>query len=1108
MAEVQTLAQLVVVGSSAGGIEALSTLVGTLPADFPAPIVIAQHIDPARESHLADILGRRGKLPVRTIIEETKLQPGVIFVVPANRHVEVSDSHVRVRAVRADGPIPSVDLLLTSAATAYGERLIAIILTGSGSDGAAGAREVNAAGGTVIIQNPATAPYPAMPQSLAPTTVDIIADIENIGPILTDLLTNAQEPTRLTEERALRTFLDQLRARSGIDFNSYKTPTIMRRLQRRMVATGSARLTDYIRFLQKNPDEYRRLVSSFLIKVTEFFRDPALFAYLRESILPTLIEEARQRGNELRFWSAGCATGEEAYSLAILLCDLLGEELPDFNVRIFATDLDDDAIAFARRGVYPAAVLANLPPDLVERYFIPVNGDYEVRKQLRVLTVFGQHDLGQRASFPRIDLELCRNVLIYFTPDLQKRALQLFTFSLRDGGYLVLGKSETTSPLSDYFTIEQPQLKVYRRQGDRTLFPPTRYRDMPAPVPAIRPAGPRALVGIEQSRAQRDAQHTRIAREKFESLLLGLPAGIVVVDRRYDIQAINNAARRLFGIHSAAVGEDFLHLARNIPAVPLRAAIDAAFRGETAGVGEELATTEMATGAVRYLELACYPQKLSDGAEPIDAALVTVLDVTEKVRERRALEETVAHQRAETERLETLMKRLAEANRQLLDANQDLSNSNVEMRSANEEFLVASEEAQAATEEIETLNEELQATNEELETLNEELQATVEELNTTNDDLQARTAELQEIAVSLELQRQASETEKQRLETILGGIGDAVLVVAHTGTTTLANARYRELFGDPEVSFVAEDEEGQTLPPEAIPQQRAARGESFSMQFTTSAPDGTRRWFEANGQPLASASERSGVLVIRDITERSLRRMQDEFLAIASHELRTPLTSLSGYLQMLVRLYGDAAGDERPRRYATLALGQAQRLMALITELLDVTRLQSGRMTLADAPVDLAALVSRAVETAQLLAATQAIAVDAEPGPIVMRGDERRLEQALLNLLTNAITYAPGTDRIDVRVRRTGAQAEIAVQDYGRGIAAPELPHVFSRFYRIERGANPTSDGLGLGLYITHQIVLAHGGTIDVQSTVGEGTTFTLRLPLSNSGQRAVGSEQ
>jgi two-component system CheB/CheR fusion protein len=1099
--DMQPLAQLVVVGSSAGGIEALSTLVGSLPADFSAPIVIAQHIDPARQSHLGEILGRRGPLPVRTVEDETPLEPGVVYVVPANRQVEITDGHVRVRTDNEAGSRPSVDLLLASAAAVYGERLVAVILTGNGSDGAAGAREVSAAGGTVIIQNPATASHPSMPQSLAPTTVDIIADIEQIGPIIHDLVTGNRLTIRPTEERALRAFLEQLRARSGIDFNGYKMPTIMRRLQRRMLATGATRLADYIRFLGNHPDEYQRLISSFLIKVTEFFRDADLFAHLRDRILPALIAEARDTNHELRVWSAGCATGEEAYSLAILVSDLLGDELAEFNVRIFATDLDGEAITFARRGVYPAAALVNLSEETIERSFTRLNGDFEVKKQIRALTVFGQHDLGQRAPFPRIDLEFCRNVLIYFTPELQKRALQLFAFSLRDGGYLVLGKAETTTPLADSFSLEDAHLKIYRRQGERTLFPPSRYRDIPA-TPSLRLAStPRAAIGIEQDQAQREAQRTQIARERFEGLLLGLPLGVVVVDRRYDIQAINSAARRMFGVHSAAIGEDFLHLAQTVPTAPLRTAIDAAFRGETPVADEEIIATEMATGEVRYLALACYPQKVGVGAEAVDSALVTVQDTTERTLERRALEESLARQRAETERLTALMKRLAEANRQLLDANQDLSNSNVDLRGINEEAFVASEEAQAATEEIETLNEELQATNEELETLNEELQATVEELDTTNDDLQARTVELQEIAVSLDLQRRESETERARIEAILSSIGDAVLVVDRTGAMMMANARYTEMFGGPDDPFVAEDEDGQPLPPDRTPQQRAARGESFAMEFTITAPDESRRWFEAIGRPVAHDRQHSGVLVIRDITDRSMRRMQDEFMAIASHELRTPLTSLSGYLQMLVRLYATEGADERPRRYATHALGQSQRLLVFINEILDVARLQSSRLTLARAPLDLADVVRNAVETAQMLTETQTITTEISDAPVTVEGDDRRLEQVILNLLTNAINHAAESSRIDVRLRRVDGQAELDVQDYGPGIAPDDVANIFSRFYHVAHAEQLPSGGLGLGLYIAREIVVAHGGTIDVRSTVGEGTTFTVHLPFGESSE-------
>ena len=334
------LYQLVVVGSSAGGIEALSTLVAALPANFPAPIVLAQHLDPTYPSHLGEILARHSTLPVRTVTDQEPLMPGVVYVVPADRHVEITDHVVRLRATgkaSSRSPKPSVDRLLTSAARVYGERLIAVILTGTGSDGTLGARAVKAAGGLVVIENPKTAAYPGMPESLARSSVDLVADLARIGPLLADLLTTpypgASGPSLAMsgpaeaeeEERSFQVLLAQVRERSGIDFSRYKRPTILRRVQRRLVATGLHQLSDYLRYLALHPEEYTRLVSGFLINVTEFFRDPALFAALRDQVLPDLIVHARTHGNELRLWSAGCATGEEAYSLAILVAEALGE---------------------------------------------------------------------------------------------------------------------------------------------------------------------------------------------------------------------------------------------------------------------------------------------------------------------------------------------------------------------------------------------------------------------------------------------------------------------------------------------------------------------------------------------------------------------------------------------------------------------------------------------------------------------------------------------------------------------------------------------------------------------------------------------------------------
>jgi two-component system, chemotaxis family, CheB/CheR fusion protein len=724
------LYQLVVVGSSAGGVEALSTLVAALPANFPAPIVLAQHLDPTHPSHLGEILARHATLPVRTVTNHEPLLPGVVYVVPADRHVEITEHAVHLRTnseTTRRRPKPSIDRLLTTAARVYGERLIAVILTGTGSDGTLGARAVKAAGGLVLIENPVTAAYPGMPESLAPSTVDLVADLARIGPLLVDLLTtpfpiypSALNTTNTTpaptdaqqEERSFQALLALVRERSGIDFGRYKRPTILRRLQRRLVAVGLRQLPDYLHYLSRHPEEYARLVASFLINVTEFFRDPALFAVLRDEVLPDLIVHARTQRNELRIWSAGCATGEEAYSLAILVAEALGEDLDQFTVQIFATDLDEEAVAFARRGLYPAVSLAGVSQELRARYFtlldrkLPRTSDgrlensqpdrnadlYEVTPYLRSLVIFGEHDLGQRAPFPRIDLVLCRNVLMYFTPELQKRTLQLFAFALRDGGYLALGKAETAKPLGAYFVAAHQHLKLYHRHGERVLAPIARTMARAGYVPlSLTSAQPNALpanghlrspvaaprgalvppelltyVAPTSSPGTRDTysrvsgvtggMHTRSSSESLGNLLLDAEVGVVVVDQEYDIHIINSAARRLLGIYRVAVGNDLIHLAQHVPPTVLRQVIDAAFllpgpgsaleftsaqesesdralglESEDAGTAVTLETVQ---GEVRDLQISCYPQRQRQQLKPdLDGLPTTGTTATARVEQ-------------------------------------------------------------------------------------------------------------------------------------------------------------------------------------------------------------------------------------------------------------------------------------------------------------------------------------------------------------------------------------------------------------------------------------------------------------------------------------------
>lgn len=864
MVEARNNSHLVVVGSSAGGIEALSRLVSTLPEGFGAPVVIAQHLDPERESRLQEILARRSRLPVRTVADHERLEGGVVYVIPSDRHVNVTDSEIDLRVDSKGRPKPSVDLLMSSAAGVFGEGLIAVVLTGTGSDGAEGARAVHRAGGTVVIQDPATAEFGGMPGSLAPNTVDIVAELDRIGPILGELLAGVpvrEEQVRKEEELDLRHFLGDLKEQYGVDFTSYKTSTVLRRLKRRMVATHSGSLEDYASYLGAHPEELPQLVNTLLIKVTEFFRDPELFTHLREEVLPGLVEEARREDRQIRVWSAGCATGEEAYTLAIILSDLLGPDEALADVRIFATDVDGEAVDFARRGVYPAGAVSGLSEEQREKYFLEDDGRYEVKKPVRSMIVFGEHDLARRSPFPRIDLVVSRNVLIYFTTELQRRALELFAYSLRDGGYLALGKAETTSPLPEFFAPGGHQ-KVYRRQGERFLMPAT------SPVPGLRARyGRNVAVGPE---ARRQEPRTRT---EDEGLIDQLPVGVVVVDRRYDIQDLNAAARNLLSIRGPAVGEDLLHAVHGIPYAEVRNAIDSAFRDGVSTTGE-FAVEEAASGEPLYLKLACHPRRGKSRKGLAETVAVVVNDVTDIGREMRELQERLETAEAERARLEAQNGRLIESNRRLEEANGELTVLNDEMQASYEDALLAAEEAQAAAEEVETLNEELQATNEELETLNEELQATIEELNTTNDDLQARTIELQDLARIREDERRSSEGSRRRLEAILSGMSDAVLAVSAERKVLFSNHVFAETFGDGEPGdldggrrlglSVPLAEDGGELAAEETPQSRASRGETFEMRFALPADDGSLRTFEVTGRPIDGEEVAGGVLVIRE----------------------------------------------------------------------------------------------------------------------------------------------------------------------------------------------------------------------------------------------------
>ena len=780
--ESQIRDDLVVVGSSAGGVGALSTLVSTLHKSFPAPLVLAQHLDPQRPSHLGSILERRSTLPIVIVNEDapTPLEKGKIYVVPANRHVKIIDGHVNLERDSGERPKPSVDLLLSSAAASYGEHLIAVILTGSGSDGAAGAVDVKTAGGVVIIQNPQTALYPSMPLSLPPTAVDHVVEMEQIGPLLYDILKGLQLPLPEKVDDPLRDLLTQVSAQTNIDFRNYKASTILRRIGRRMAVSHVANIRDYGEYLRTHPEEIQELVKAFLIGVTGFFRDPEAFNVIRETIIPELIERGKENGRTIRVWSAGCATGEEAYSLAMLVADQLGGDFPEWNVKIFATDLAPDSIAFARRGLYPENVLKDLPDEYRTRFFESVNQGYRVSKALRQVVIFGQQDISRGVPFPRIDLVTCRNLLIYLKPDLQQIVLDLFAYSLSQShGYLFLGKAETTRPTKATFELIDKKWRIYRCLGGPIPFPlqenpfqPTSSHLMRDP----RRRQPTATPGSTELTTP-EVEITYLRRIN-ETMLRCTNAAVVIIDRFYRILTINAAARRMMGVHDMAYDQDFLHTVRGLPYQEVRRAIDSVFRERATVTLPEIGLDQATEGSGRYVSFTVMPMQVEHGAPEL--AVITAIDSTDQVQMRRRLE-NVEREHAD------LVSELSAANKRLATVNRELQDANEELQAANEELMLTQEELQATNEEFEATNEELQATNEELETNNEELQATNEELQTTNDELTARTAELQELG-------QQHRIEQLQLSSVLERFPHYAMVLNAEDLTIYAvNPAYHEL---------------------------------------------------------------------------------------------------------------------------------------------------------------------------------------------------------------------------------------------------------------------------------------------------------------------------
>jgi two-component system CheB/CheR fusion protein len=700
---------IAMIGASAGGLEAFTQLLKGLPAKPGMAFVLIQHLEPKHESALTKILSRATSMPVLEVSGGMPTEPNHVYVIPPNRSMTIRRGILQLMPrAESSGQYHPIDDFALALAHDRQSAAIGVVLSGNGSDGTLGLKAIKVDGGITFAQDPQTTRSPGMPMSaIWAGSVDFVLTPNEIAAKLARI---GRHPHLLGPLEAADGELDNicqlLRAATGVDFRLYKQATVGRRVARRMAVQKIASLKRYAQFIKKNPVEAAALADDIFIHVTGFFRDPECFQALRRQVFPRL-RFAGPAGDAIRIWVPGCSTGEEVYSIAMLLLEDLDEQPNRTKIQMFGTDISDRAVEHARAGSYSEAALAGVSPGRLKRFFTKGDYGYQIHKSVRDMCVFARHDLAKDPPFSNLDLISCRNVLIYMGAALQKRTLSIFQYALRPGRFLFLGKSEFISACPDAFGVESRKHKLFSRK------PPA------APAYRFHPPGS----GIREQRATLPRAPQDLAldfRKEAEQVLMERytpPA--LVVDADLQIVHFQGDTSRFLAPATGRPSFHLLKLLRPEFVVDLRAAVQKARKdGVTARTSDALLKHE---GGYRAVHLEVNPLPQRQGREP---DFLVVFEETEPAPAERGRQRDRAREREKVAALE-----------------RELASTREYVRSLAGEHEAAQEEMRATNEEILSNNEELQSTNEELETAQEELQSSNEELTTLNDELQNRNAE-------------------------------------------------------------------------------------------------------------------------------------------------------------------------------------------------------------------------------------------------------------------------------------------------------------------------------------------------------------------------------
>jgi two-component system, chemotaxis family, CheB/CheR fusion protein len=1075
-------------GASAGGLEAFTKLLQHLDSNLGMAYVLIMHLSPNHKSSLAEIVQSKTKMPVHTVTDDMAVMRNNIYVIPPNTFMSLVDGHLKLapRSLNVIGNF-AVDYFLTALASAYKNNAIGVILSGTATDGTLGLKAIKAEGGITFAQDE-TAKFSGMPRNAYDSGyVDFLLPPEGIAEELarlvnvpytklpSDEIESVQKEELNGHAEELKKILAIVKNKFGIDFFlNYKHASVYRRVVRRMVLNKFVNLPDYTAMLKSSPKEVDALYDDFLINVTSFFRDPDFYKLLTTAVFPALIKE-RKPADPIRIWVAGCSTGEEAYSITICLLEFLEESVLSLPIQIFASDLDTSAIERARLGIYPMSSLQGVSASHLKKYFVKIDGHYQIIKSVRELCIFSQQNLLKDPPFSRLDLISCQNVLIYLETNPQTRILQTFHYALKSTGYLFLGKSESVGATADLFEQLDKKIKVFSRKS--TKSPQLEF--------TIHTADNQSFNDRQITEQKVDVD----AEKDIGKLILSryVPPCIVVNKNLMIVQFFGLISPYLEPVTGKA-SLNVLKIIRADLVVYLGSLLQKARKTEKVAIKEDIVTEFNKEFKGITIEVA--PIKNVGG----DIAFLVVFKEHSIIQP--PVEDRSTKSKSRSDSKESTITKLEE----------QLTESRGLIRASNEEYETTYEELQAYNEEILSSNEELQSVNEELETSKEELQSAIEELSTTNEELRKRNIDLKQ-----------SQT---YAEAIVETVHSPLLVLTANLQVRMANKAFYRTF-----VLIPEKTEGQFIYELGdnsweIPSLREHLSELLAKKSNFKDFE-LRHFFPGLGELVLdvnayrlmkddNSNETLLLLAFNNISEllranRELKKVNEqlaEFAFVSSHDLQEPLRKIQHFASYLAQ--PEANLNDFAKNYSKKINASSSRMSTLIRDLLSFSLLSQADKKLLT--VDLNETLKHVIEDFEGTIEIKKAIVNVGPLPSV-HAEPVHMSQLFSNLIGNALKFGKENPVINItsekvsidqvakyELNRDKQYIAIIISDNGMGFDQKYATKMFTLFQRLDNIKG--MEGSGVGLAICKRIVEDHGGVILANGKENEGATFTVVLPV------------